>query len=83
MPFYESLEDFYEQIDNWQVNENVSKQDILRNCRSRITALISELLSAPQIGTAFAHPSDTMQLSISSDLEQNRLEFEPDDCGED
>jgi hypothetical protein len=83
MPFYESLEDFYEQVDKWQLNESMSKQDILRNCRSRISALISELLAAPQIGTAFAHPSDTMQLSISADLEKNRLEFEPDNCTDD
>jgi hypothetical protein len=83
MRFYESLEDFYEQIDKWQGNDDVSKQDILRNCRSRITAMISELLAAPQIGTAFAHPSDTMKLSASSDLECNRLEFEPDNCDED
>ena len=77
--FFDTLQDFYVQLAQWQMNPDVSKEDVIRNCRSRLALIISTLLSAPQVGTAFAHPSDTLEVDWArSSLDNASIMFKSD-----
>eukprot|EP00961_Rhodomonas_salina_P292106 3932626-Rhodomonas_salina.3 len=77
--FFDALQDFYVQLAQWQLNPNVTKEDVIRNCRSRLASIIAALLSAPQVGTAFAHPSDTLEVDWSrSSLDNSSIVFKSD-----
>ena len=71
----------YIELERWQLCEQTTKTDVIKNCRSRLTAIITELLSAPHVGIAFAHPSDTLQPDhLSCDENRNKIVFKPDAC---
>jgi hypothetical protein len=83
MPFFEKLQDMYIELERWQICEHTTKNDVIKNCRSRVAVIISELLAAPHVGIAFAHPSDTLRLDhFSCDPNVNKIVFKSDECVE-
>ena len=81
MPFFEKLQDMYIELERWQLCEQTTKIDVIKNCRSRLSAIITELLAAPHVGIAFAHPSDTLcPHSASCDENINKIVFHSDAC---
>lgn len=58
------MESLYKKLEDWQLCKDTTKDDIVRNVRSRITKIITELLNAPQVGQAFSHPSDRLHPDV-------------------
>lgn len=77
MPFFEQLEQLYVELEHWQLSSIITKEDVLKSVRLRLATIFEELLTAPQIGTAFSHPSDRL---VPSNVEYGVMWFEPDTC---
>lgn len=59
--FFTALEKLYVSLDDFQEDESTTKLDVLRSVRSRVASILSELVAAPHIGTAFEHPADLLK----------------------
>ena len=60
--FYDSLDDFLRQIDVWRSDSMVSKHDVLDSTRQRVLLFMTQVVSTPLIGTAYAYPGDIQHL---------------------
>lgn len=74
--FFETLQTFYHDLDTWAEDDAMTKEEIIKSSRNRVTQMLRSLLSAPSIGTAFAHPADTLEIDHnSSNLTKNHIVF--------
>lgn len=55
---YDVLEDLLKNLEEWKDNPQVSKEDVLDSTRERTLVLMTHIITAPMIGTAFAYPGD-------------------------
>lgn len=66
----------------WEVStlESCTKQEVIKNVRSHVVAMLTQLLATPHIGTAFAHPSDTLQVHWAKGMDETQIHFYSDAC---
>lgn len=60
--YYDVLEETIHRLDEWRLNEAVSKIDVLDSVRERILMLMTHVVTTPLIGTAYAYPGDIQSL---------------------
>lgn len=82
MLFFQHLETLYTDLLKWEVSslESCTKQEVIKNVRSHVVAMLTQLLATPHIGTAFAHPSDTLQIHTGAGSDESELWFYSDAC---
>ena len=56
--YYDVLEDTLRKLQEWKMNETISKNDVIDSMRERILTLMTHVISTPLIGTAYAYPGD-------------------------
>jgi hypothetical protein len=79
MPFFEKLEAFYTELQNWENNDAVTKIDVIKSSRSHVSFIVKELLATPHLGSGFSHPSDALKIDhIRSNVAENNIVFLPD-----
>ena len=60
--YYDVLEATIRSLEEWRLNEAVSKHDVLDSVRERILMLMTHVVTTPLIGTAYAYPGDIQSL---------------------
>eukprot|EP00961_Rhodomonas_salina_P143534 1931577-Rhodomonas_salina.7 len=58
MTLFQDIEKLYLDAKEWELDDQTTKDDMVRNCRSRVSSILACILTCPEVGCKFAHPQD-------------------------
>ena len=67
--FYDYLEETLRKLQDWKMDVDMQKNEVIDCTRERILNLMTHVISTPLIGTNFAYPGDlpNLQAWVESD----------------